>query len=209
MIPLAFVKISEYFAKDDKFFKTDVNTPATSIITPCPSENKNNINAAQAMFVVIVAVAMIPARIGVEQGVVANANTAPKIIGQKNAFVLLLCGNFLTKIGKLISISPTKFNPKIKINDDKNSIKYERSPAPNTCPVRAAIIPIVVKHIAKPKIKDVICRIVFEVFCSGVDPMQLTTTGNIPIPQGDNDDTTPPRKHKASIKNENSPFTFV
>lgn len=81
MIPLIFVKISEYFAKEERFLSTEVNRPAISIITPCPIEKRNNINAAYAIFVVIVAVAIMPAKIGVEQGVVAKANTAPKIIG--------------------------------------------------------------------------------------------------------------------------------
>ena len=46
MIPLIFVKISEYFAKEDKFLSTDVNKPAMRIMTPCPIEKRNNINAA-------------------------------------------------------------------------------------------------------------------------------------------------------------------
>ena len=46
MIPLAFVNKSVYLAKEERFFSTDVNSPATSIIIPCPIENKNSINAA-------------------------------------------------------------------------------------------------------------------------------------------------------------------
>ena len=77
MIPLIFVSMSVYFAKDDKFFMTEVNNPATKIIMPCPKENKNNIIAEYTIFAVIEAVAIIPAKIGVEHGVVAKAKTNP------------------------------------------------------------------------------------------------------------------------------------
>ena len=70
-----------YLAKDERFFKTDVNKPATSIIMPCPKENKNNITAAYAIFADIDAAAIIPAKIGVEQGVVAKAKTKPIMKG--------------------------------------------------------------------------------------------------------------------------------
>lgn len=77
MIPLIFVRISVYRAKEDKFLSTDVNNPAKRIIIPCPTENKKSINAAYTMFALIEATAIIPARIGVEQGVEAKANINP------------------------------------------------------------------------------------------------------------------------------------
>jgi hypothetical protein len=40
------VRISEYLANEEMFFKADVNNPATSIIMPCPMENKKSIKAA-------------------------------------------------------------------------------------------------------------------------------------------------------------------
>ena len=153
------------------FFKTDVNNPAIRIIMPWPIENKNNINAAYAMFAVNDAVAMIPAKIGVEQGVVAKANTKPKINGYVIELCFSLLGNFLTRTGKFISIIPTRFKPKIKINDVKIKTKYVLFPAPKTWPVRAAITPTIVSVIAKPKIKNIIWMADFETFCSGVAPM--------------------------------------
>ena len=81
MTPLIFVNISENFANEDRFFSTDVNNPATRIIIPCPIENKNSINAAYMIFVLKDAAAIMPARIGVEHGVVANAKTMPRTIG--------------------------------------------------------------------------------------------------------------------------------
>ena len=71
------LRIFVYFASPIKFFSTEAKMPATNMIMPCPRENKNSIMAAQRIFALIVAVAIIPANIGVEQGVVAKANTKP------------------------------------------------------------------------------------------------------------------------------------
>ena len=80
-MPLAFVRISVKRAKDLRFLRKEVKIPAKTMIVPCPSENRNNINAEYAIFADKEAVAMIPARIGVEHGVVARAKTAPSNIG--------------------------------------------------------------------------------------------------------------------------------
>ena len=63
------------------FFKLDVNIPAKIKIKPCPSANKNSIKIAKPMFLPIAANAIIPAKIGVEQGVPASAKVMPNKIG--------------------------------------------------------------------------------------------------------------------------------
>ena len=59
----------------------EVNKPTSINIKPCPKANKNNINIARAILLETDAILIIPANIGVEQGVVANANTKPKMKG--------------------------------------------------------------------------------------------------------------------------------
>lgn len=66
------------------FFNPDVKRPAIIKITPCPIAKRNNIIIASDRFFPIAANAMIPARIGVEQGVPAKAKVIPKSIGYKN-----------------------------------------------------------------------------------------------------------------------------
>ena len=67
----------------------DVNIPATTRIIPCPNENKNNIRVASIRLLDTEAKLIIPARIGVEQGVPASAKVAPKSIGYKNILLPL------------------------------------------------------------------------------------------------------------------------
>lgn len=65
---------------EEKFFnpfKNEVKTPANITITPCPKEKHNNIKEAVRMFFVSVAKLIIPAKIGVEQGLEAKANKVP------------------------------------------------------------------------------------------------------------------------------------
>ena len=68
-----------------KLFKTDVKTPAKTITTPCPIANRNNIVPASVKFPLSDAKLIIPASIGVEQGVDASANIAPISIGYKTS----------------------------------------------------------------------------------------------------------------------------
>lgn len=116
-------KISEICAKFLNPLRLDVKTPAITKIRPCPKENINNINTADHIFVDIDAKAIIPANIGVEQGVPANANTAPIKIGYKIMFLPVLCGISLINTGILKSRSPTTFNPMTSNNDANNKIK--------------------------------------------------------------------------------------
>ena len=70
-------KISEVWAKFLKPFKNEVNTPAKITIIPCPNEKQRSIKPAKKIFFVNVAKLIIPAKIGVEQGLAAKANKIP------------------------------------------------------------------------------------------------------------------------------------
>ena len=80
----------------------DVRNPANISIIPCPNENRNNIITACIMFADSDANPIIPAKIGVEQGVPASAKTAPKTIGYKIVFVPLFCGICLKNFGSFL-----------------------------------------------------------------------------------------------------------
>ena len=62
-----------------------VKIPDKIIIIPCPNEKERSINPANSIFFVKVAKLMIPANIGVEQGLEAKANKIPtkKMIAKK------------------------------------------------------------------------------------------------------------------------------
>ena len=62
----------------------DVNTPARTTITPCPKEKNRSISPARAIFLLNAAKLIIPANIGVEQGLTANAKSIPTKKGYKN-----------------------------------------------------------------------------------------------------------------------------
>ena len=70
-------KLSVTLANFFKFFNPEANKPAAKSINPWPNANKNNIKTATGKFLPIAAKTMIPANIGVEQGVPAKANAMP------------------------------------------------------------------------------------------------------------------------------------
>ena len=104
-------------------FKNDANTPERIIINPWPKEKRNNIKTALKMFFDNVAKPIIPAKIGVEQGLEAKANKEPIKNGYKNKLLEFPFGNFLTIGEKLKSKIPIKFKPIIKIKEAKKSMK--------------------------------------------------------------------------------------
>ena len=59
----------------------EVKIPAIISISPCPIANKNSIKTAAIRFLPIAANAIMPASIGVEQGVPASAKVIPRRIG--------------------------------------------------------------------------------------------------------------------------------
>lgn len=111
---------------EEKFlkpFNEEVNTPAIIKIKPCPRENKNSISTASAIFVERDAKVIIPAKIGVEQGVPAIAKIAPIKIGYKIVLFPLLWGICFMMTGMLKSKIPTILSPMTIRSEAKNKIK--------------------------------------------------------------------------------------
>ena len=97
--------------KDCIFLIVEVNTPAITNIKPCPNANKNSIITAKGIFSDTEANAIIPAKIGVEQGVPASANTIPIKNGYKNEYPPLFFGIDFTITGNSKSRISSNFNP--------------------------------------------------------------------------------------------------
>ena len=75
---------AEYFCNFITFLNTSVNKAAINKINPCPIEKVNKSTAPVKRFDSSEANAIMLAKIGVEQGVVPNANAAPIVRGMKN-----------------------------------------------------------------------------------------------------------------------------
>ena len=122
------------------------------------------------MFFDNVAKPIIPAKIGVEQGLEAKANKEPIKNGYKNRLLEFPFGNFLTIGEKLKSKIPIKFKPIIKIKEAKKSMKQFPPKDAKTLPVKAQIIPIIDKTKAKPKTKEDNCKNVLNLSLSPYPP---------------------------------------
>lgn len=105
------------------FFKLEVNKPANIKITPWPKANKNNIKTAKDKFLPIAAKAIIPAKIGVEQGVPARAKVIPNNIGYKNIEFVELTGITLTIVGVSKSNISNSFNPSTSNKEAITNVK--------------------------------------------------------------------------------------
>ena len=140
------------------FLRLDVNKPAKISITPCPRAKRNNINIASEIFFPIAAKAIIPAKIGVEQGVPAKAKVIPSNIGYKNIELVEFVGIAFTIVGVSKSIISNSFSPITSKIEAMNNVKYPPIAEANTLPVRAQTIPIVVNTIAVPNIKQQSCK---------------------------------------------------
>ena len=155
---------------------------------------KNSITTDCARLAESDANAIIAARIGVEHGVPARANTAPRSIGYKNTFRPLLCGISFIITGRSKSKIPTSFNPITSTRDARTSPKYPPANDTKTFPVNAQIIPITENTIAVPNTKNNICKNVFPLDLSfEYPPIYPTIKGIIAREQGDIDATTPPK----------------
>ena len=146
-----------YFVSERRFFNVEVNNPAIIRITPCPMANKNNIIIAKEIFLPIAANVIMPAKIGVEQGVPASANVIPSNIGYKNMEFVVFVGIDFIIVGVSKSKISSNFNPITNNNDAINSVKYPPNFEANTLPVIAHNTPMVVNTIAVPKIKQLSC----------------------------------------------------
>lgn len=163
-MPLILISTPDTRLIDLSPFKIDVNTPAMTITNPCPIANRNNISPASARFALKEAKPIIPANIGVEHGVEANAKTMPIIIGYKTKSLLLFCGICLMNTGIWISNIPKRLSPIRKIIPLTISPKTAEYLFIRIFPPIAQIKPSVVNTNAIPSIKNVICISVFILF---------------------------------------------
>ena len=174
------------------FLSPDVNKPAIMIITPCPTANKNSIRMAIPMFLPIAAKAIMPAKIGVEQGVPARANVMPKSTGYRKIELFLFCGIALIIVGISKSRNPKSFKPIINNKDAIIRVKYAPKADAKTVPVTAQIIPIIVKTIAVPSIKQHNCKNVTNGVSFEYPPTYPTIKGSIAREHGEIEASTPP-----------------
>ncbi len=97
---------------------------------------------------------VIPAKIGVEQGLPINANTIPKMTGYKYMFIPSFLGISLIITGISKSKIPNSFNPIIMRIEATIKPKYPPAKVTKTFPVRAQITPITENTIAVPNTKN-------------------------------------------------------
>ena len=181
------------------FFKLEVKIPAIINIKPCPSANINNISIARAIFLPIAANAIIPAKIGVEHGVPARANVIPSNTGYKNMEFVLFVGIALMIVGVSKSRNPNNFRPITSKSEPIKTVKYPPIAEAKTLPVRAQAIPIIVKTIAVPNIKQHNCKNVRNGVSFEYPPTYPIISGSIASEQGEIDAKTPPANDTASI----------
>ena len=143
-------------------FKLEVNSPAKIRITPWPKAKRNNITIAKYKFLPIAANAIIPAKIGVEQGVPAKAKVIPNNRGYKNTEFVEFVGIDFIIVGVSKSRISSSFRPKTKSKDAINKVKYAPKAEAKTLPVTAQKTPIIVNTIAVPKIKQHNCKSVLN-----------------------------------------------
>lgn len=176
-----------------KPFKNEVKSPARTIITPCPKEKQRSINEARIMFLLNVANPIIAAKIGVEHGLAAKANNTPIKRGYRKRLVELPFGILFTSGEKLMSTTPSKFKPIIKIKEPRKSIQYAPPIEVNTFPVNAQNMPIAVRTSDKPSTKEYSCINVFFLSFSPNPPTYPTIRGTMPIEQGEIEANIPPK----------------
>lgn len=110
--------------------------------------------------------AIIPAKIGVEHGLPANAKIPPSKIGYKNVFVPSFLGISFMTTGSSKSSTPSNFNPITRIIPAKIIPKYPPANETKTFPVIAQIMPIAENTIAVPNTKKSIWTNVLKGFAS-------------------------------------------
>lgn len=140
-----------------EFFNTDVNSPAIIIITHCPSAKLNNNKIEKMMFVDIVAIVIMLARIGVEQGLDAKAKIVPTKKGMIKTLPFLFCGIFFMKLGVGNSIMSSKLKPKIINTEAISNITIGDAIFEKTFPVSAQITPTILKTVESPKENEINC----------------------------------------------------
>ena len=154
MYPLACISFDVYFASVFICFNVDVNRAKTITIMHCPSAKKNNSAIEKSMFVEIVAIAIMLANIGEEQGLAARAKKAPTKNGNKNKLPDFFSGIFFMIVGNWISKKPIKFNPIKIIIEANNKIMIGEAILVNALPEIAQIIPIMLRISDSPNEND-------------------------------------------------------
>ena len=193
-----------------RFFIPDVKSPAIIRIKPCPSANKNSIKTAAHKFFPIAANAIIPAKIGVEQGVPARAKAIPRSTGYKNNELVEFVGIAFIITGMSNSNKLVSFNPITSKSDAIISVKYPPRVEANTLPVTAQIIPITENTIAVPSIKQKSCIKVLKGVSLEYPPTYPIISGSIASEHGEIDARTPPAKEAANISIQTPiPVEFV
>lgn len=198
--------MSEYSATLSICLMTFVNIPARTRITPSPSANMNNISIDNKMLFVIAAKLIIPASIGVEQGVPPIANIAPSNIGYKYFEFFEFDGILEISVGIFKSKYPNKCNPIANNSDAIKITKYPPAIEINTFPVIAQIIPIILNTIAEPKTNETSCNNVFLLSFSLNPPIYPITIGNIANEHGEIDAIKPPKNDSPNSINLKVPL---
>ena len=183
--PLIFIRISEYFASTLLFFSVDVNNAKNIIIMHCPNAKKNNSATENRILFDIVAIAIMLAKIGDEQGLDANAKNAPIKNGKIILLPLLFSGIFFIIVGKFISNIPSKLSPNITITEAKTSITTGEAMFVKALPVIAHNTPIILSTSDNPSEKDNICINNFLFPSLEYPPTYPIIKGRIPKLQGD------------------------
>ena len=147
---------------------------------------------ANDKFLPIAAKAIMPAKIGVEQGVPARAKVIPKSTGYTKIEFVELVGIALIIVGVSKSNISSSFNPITRSNDAIKTVKYPPIADAKTFPVKAQAIPIRVKTIAVPKIKQHNCKNVLKGFSLEFPPTYPIMSGSIASEHGEIDAITPP-----------------
>lgn len=180
----------------------DVNNPAIISIKPCPNANRNNIKTAAARFLPIAANAIIPAKIGVEQGVPARAKAIPRSTGYKKSEFVEFVGIDLIITGISKYNIPVSLSPITRSKDAIINVKYPPRVDANTLPVTAHIIPIIENTIAVPKMKKHSCANVLKGVSLEYPPTYPIIKGSIANEHGEIEASTPPANDAANIKTQ-------
>ena len=97
--PLIFISLVVYFANVFICFNVEVNSAKTITIMHCPRAKKNSRAIENSTFVEIVAIAIMLANIGEEQGLAASAKKAPTRNGNRNKLLAFFSGIFFIIVG--------------------------------------------------------------------------------------------------------------
>ena len=146
----------------------------------------------------IVAIAIMLAKIGDEQGLDASAKNVPIKNGKMNRLPDFFCGIFFIIVGNCISIKPTRFNPRIIIIDEKTNKTIGVAKLVKALPVNAQITPIMLSTSDNPKEKDNICINNFLFPSLEYPPTYPIIRGNMPKLQGVSEDKTPAKNDTAN-----------